>query len=827
MGAWTRDLGFAARALRRAPRFTALVTATLALAIGMNAAVFGVADRLLLRGPDHLRRPGELVRFHLTVLPPNRPPFQSGILSFRAYASLGSIPSLAAVAAYNDRGTISLGHGSDAELVTLGQATWTLFPTLGVRPVLGRFYGEDEDDPAGGAKVVVLGHGLWQRAFGGREDVLGRSIVIGSEAHTVVGVAPEGFTGAELGRVDVWVPVSARGPALSPEWAESWSSEWLTLVGRLASGATPEQAAAQATTAYRAAYDGTSAVMAGGTFGTAPLRYDRDGREPLEAAVARWLAAVAGIVLVIACANVVNLVLARTLSRRSDMAVRLALGAGGRHVLRVLLAEGLLLGALGTLAGLVVAAGAGTAIRSVLLPDVSWTTAAVGGRTVLVASVLALLVGVAVGLAPALAGERTEVASVLREAAPGSGRRTRRLRWALTAMQAALAVVLLAAAGLFVRSLWNVRTLDMGMDAEGTQVVTLRRPSVADLDPEARQRELVRRNDGYLEALQRLRQIPGVRHAAVSKGLPFRWGFIQPLRVDGWDSIPTPPGSTRPSISAVTDDYFATLAMPLLRGRTFTAADHAGSEPVSIVNASMARTLWPGRDPIGECLYIGDPTESAPCARIVGVVADAWRWSLRGEAGLAYYVPLGQEDGMLGTGTFLLARLDERAPASLPAIREALSALDPSVSYVDIGTLQEAIDPQMRSWRLGAAMFGAMGALALLMATFGLYSVVSFLVAERAPELGVRIALGARARHVLSVVLRGSVGATAAGVAIGLALTLSTSRWIEPLLFDVSPTDPGILGGVAAAMLAVATGAGLSPAVRATRIDPIRSLRAE
>jgi predicted permease len=827
MGTWAREFGFAARALRRAPRFTALVTATLALAIGMNAAIFGVADRLLLRGPDHVADAGDIVRLHLTVVPPNRPPFQSGILSFRAYDALSSIPSLSALAAYNSEGTISMGHGSDAELVTLGQATWTLFPMLGVRPALGRFYTEDEDDRAGASNVVVLGHGLWQRAFGGHEDVLGQSVVIGGVGHTVVGVAPEGFTGAELGGIDVWLPVSARGPAVSPQWAESWNSEWLTIVGRLATGATPEQAAAQATTAYRAAYDGTMAVMREGTFGTAPLRYDRNGREPMEAAVARWLAAVAGIVLVIACANVVNLVLARTLSRRRDVAVRRALGAGGRHVLRLLLAEGLLLGAAGTAAGLGLAAGAGTAIRSLLLPNVSWTTASVDGRTFLVSSVLALLVGIGVGLGAALIGGRTDVASVLKDAAGGSGRRTGRLRAALTVTQAALAVVLLAAAALFVRSLWNVRTLDMGMDAEGTLVITLRRASVANLPgAEERQQELQRRNDFFLEAMDRLRELPGVRHAAVSKGLPFRWGFVQPLRVDGRDSIPR--GSTMgPDINAVTDDYFATLATPLVRGRTFTAADRAGSEPVSIVNAAMARTLWPGRDAIGECLYIGRPTESAACASVVGVVADAWRFSLRGEPGLAYYVPFGQESGMLGNGTFLLARLDERAPTPLPAIREALSALDGSVTYVDVRTLQDAIDPQVRSWRLGAAMFGAMGALALLMATFGLYSVVSFLVAERTPELGVRIALGARAVHVLSIVLRGSVGAAAAGVVVGLALTLVAGRWVEPLLFDVSYGDPGILAGVAATMLSVAGLAGLAPAVRATRIDPIRSLRVE
>jgi predicted permease len=824
---WAREFGFAARALRRAPRFTLLVTVTLALAIGMNAAIFGVADRLLLRGPDHVRHPDELVRLHLTVLPPNRSPFQSGILSFRAYQALRSVPALSAVAAYNSRGTISMGRGSDAELVTLGRATWSLFPTLGVQPVLGRFYDEDEDDPRGGSSVVVLGYGLWQRAFGGRNDLLGESVVIGSEPHTIVGVAPEGFTGPELEAIDVWIPVSKAGPAVSPQWAENWRSEWLSLVGRLAPGISPEQAAEQATAAYRAAYDGTSPVMSGGFFGAAPLRYDRDGREPMEAAVARWLAAVAGIVLVIACANVVNLVLARTLSRRGDLALRVALGAGGRHVLRGLMAEGLLLGLVGTLAGLVVAAVCGAAIRSVLLPDVAWTTAAVDGRTVLVASVLALLVGVAVGMGAAHVSRGTGVGSLLHATRRDGGRRTGRLRAMLTVTQAALAVVLLAAAGLFVRSLWNVSTKDIGMDAKGTLVISFRRPSVANLSEQARQRELVRRNDHFLRALERLRKLPGVQHAAVSKGLPFRWGFIQPLRVDGWDSIPILPGTTRPSISAVTDHYFATLAMPLVRGRPFSAADRAGSEPVSIVNASMAQTLWPGQDPIGECLYIGEPDETPPCARVVGVSADAWRWRLQGEAGLAYYVPFGQEPGMLGPGTFLLARLDERAAAPLPSIRRVLSASDASISYVDIHTRQDAIDPQMRSWRLGAAMFGAMGVLALLMATFGLYSVISFFVAERTPELGVRIALGARTRNVLSIVLRGSVGAAAAGVAIGLTLTLVAGRWVEPMLFEVSPNDPAVLAGVTVAMLTVATLAGLPPAVRATRIDPMRSLQAE
>jgi predicted permease len=385
--------------------------------------------------------------------------------------------------------------------------------------------------------------------------------------------------------------------------------------------------------------------------------------------------------------------------------------------------------------------------------------------------------------------------------------------------------VLLVAALLFVRSLENLRGLDLGIAPDETMVISLRRAN-APADRDEARRETVRRNDFFPRALEALRAIPGVQHAAIAKGLPFRFGFSQKLRVPGWDSLPIANMREHPDVNAVSDDYFETVGTRLLRGRTFSASDHAGSEPVAIVNNSMARRLWPSRDPIGNCLYTGPMLDGVSCARIVGVVADARQLELREEPLMSYYVPFGQERGMNG-GTFLVARFCAECASTVADVRRTLSALDPSILYVDVRSLQSFVDPQMRPWQLGAAMFTLMGALALSMAAFGLCSVVSYLVSRRVREMSIRIALGARAMHLLALVLRGSVGSTIIGVVTGLAVVLAAAPLVEPLLFEASPKDGGTLLTVAILLPLVAGVAGLAPARRASRVDPARTLRAE
>jgi len=346
------------------------------------------------------------------------------------------------------------------------------------------------------------------------------------------------------------------------------------------------------------------------------------------------------------------------------------------------------------------------------------------------------------------------------------------------------------------------------------------------LDNPASRIDAAHRTDTYARALERVRQMPEVQRASLAIGTPFQSSFGQFLRVPGWDSIPALKGGG-PYVSAVTNDFFETVGTRLLRGRAFTAADRGGSEPVALVNETMAKTLWPNRDPLGDCLYVGiDRKRATACARIVGIVGDARRFGLREEASMHYYLPLGQETGI--GGTKLLIRPHGGSPASIVApVRSVLHQLDPSLGYIQAQTLQESVDPQIRPWRLGASVFGLMGVLALVVAAMGLYSVMSYLVAQRTHEIGVRIALGARGADVLALVLRSSLTMAALGVMLGLGLAYSSGRFVAPLLFETSPRDPEVFAGVALAMLAVALLATVVPALRAQRVNPMEALRAE
>jgi predicted permease len=334
--------------------------------------------------------------------------------------------------------------------------------------------------------------------------------------------------------------------------------------------------------------------------------------------------------------------------------------------------------------------------------------------------------------------------------------------------------------------------------------------------------ERARRIDVYREALARARALPGVAHASLSVGLPFDLAFSQRVRVPGRDSIPRLKSGV-PRISAVTSDYFETVGTPILKGRAFNESDRVGSKPVAIVSALMASTIWPGEDAIGKCLYTGDG--DPPCARIVGIAGDAHRSRLREDPGMHYYIPYGQERGMGGTKLLVRPAGD---PRTLDApIARIVQDIDPTVSIVVNELLQSKLDPQMRPWRLGASVLGMMGALALLVAGVGLYSVMSYLVAQRTHELGVRVALGASSANIISLVMRGGVAMAVAGIVIGAAFALSLSRFVAPLLFDTSPRDVLVFVTVGISMLMVALFATLLPALRARSVSPLKALRSE
>jgi putative ABC transport system permease protein len=823
MESLVRDIRFALRALRREPAFTAFVVMTLALGIGANAAMFGIADRLLVRGPAHVRDANRVIRLYVTEQPPGMTAVTSSGFGHVTYDVLRrGATSFEQVATYaiND---IVAGQGTDARQVRAGYASAGFFALLGVRPELGRFYTDQENAPNATAHVVVLSHAAWTNWFGGGQDALGRTVTLGDESFTVIGVAPAGFTGAELGRVDVWVPGNLLSVRVTPDWATSYNAQWLKIVARLKPGVTLDQAGLDATAAHRRAYSGTDKTTAEARLTAASLRANDAGTDATEIRVLRWLTGVAALVLVIACANIANLMLARGVRRHREVAIRAALGAGRLRIVRLLLIEAIVLAFAGAAIGLVVAYAVGALARQALFTAVEWTSSPVNPRVLIASAGFAVLTGLLVGVLPAIRSSRATVTDALRTGVREGGGRRSRLRTSLTIVQAALSVLLLVGAGLFVRSLWHVRTLNLGIDPEHVTVIEVFRPSLQRVPEGAtRDTERGRRRTFLLETLERVRAVPGVEHAAVAVGMPFGNRFTVRVRVPAPDVVPVMKGGG-PGISAVSTDYFATVGTRIVRGRDFTAGDHAGTEPVAIVSELMAATVWPGADAIGKCLLIGDGTP--PCARVVGIAANTYRSRLRESPVMHYYIPAGQEVGF--GGAVLIVRGADRAPQLVSDVRRLLMATDSSISYVNAETIQDRIEPQVRPWTLGATVFLLSGLLALVVAGIGIYSVMSYLIADRRREIGVRMALGATAPDIVRLVLRGSLLMAVIGIAIGETTAGLLSRFAEPLLFNTSPRDPFVFASVAAVLLIVAISATLLPAKRARAVNPVEALRIE
>ncbi|MES2306471.1 MAG: ADOP family duplicated permease [Gemmatimonadota bacterium] len=815
------DLRFAVRGLRREPAFTLFVVAVFALGIGANATMFGVVDRLLLRGPEHVYAPDRLVEMYSLR---QNARGEERASNYFGYASLEGVrreaKSFDGLAAFADVSVV-IGTGTEVQPAIASYATANYFPLLGVQPLRGRFFTSAEDATEGAEHVVVVGDTYWQSELGGTTDVLNRSIIINDESYRVVGVAPHGFTGVTLGHADLWLPMSLLGARTTKGWTTTWTAQWLQIVGRLAPGVTREQASEDATRAHRLAYTGPGKAIANGRIAMVPLGADAHGEAPSEVAVARWLAAVALVVLLIACSNVINLLLARIVRRRPEVAIRTALGAGRSRLVRLFLVEGSLLAVLGGIAALGVASLSAQLVRQTLLPEISWPASPLNGRVLLFDALLSLGLGVLVSLLPAVRASRADLASAMKGKGRAGGEGGTRVRALLTVAQTALSVLLLIGAGLFLRSLARIRAIDLGIQPERVVVMPLNWGGLGKypIGP-ARDAEVARRLSASEALASQVRQIPGVQMASVAVGLPFGADFKVFLRIPGRDTLTI---EQLPSLSAVSPGYFETVGTPMLRGRPFGPGDRAGSERVAIVSALMAKMLWRGADPIGECIVIG--ADSIPCARVVGIAADTHRDALIESPSMHYYIPLGQESGFGGAA--LLARASGDPAGLVPPVRNAVLTAAPDLRFAKASTLQQIIDPQSRSWRLGATVFGMLGGLALLVASIGLYSLVAYFVSDRKHEIGIRLALGAPRERIVGLVVGSSIRLVVLGVVVGCAVAVVAGKFIEPLLYGVRALDPVTFGAVALVMLGVAGCAALLPASRAARIDPLAALREE
>jgi predicted permease len=812
------DLRFALRGLRRSPGLVVAVVLTLALGLGANATMFGIVDRLLLRPPAHVAAPERAARLWVVRLVDGEP-FQG---TYTGYAVFGAmrprIRTLSHMAAVStpDR---TLGRGEAMRPARVAEVSGEYFDVMGTRPLLGRLLSAADDAPGSTEASVILAWETWQRDFGGVATVVGRSLVIDGRPFTVVGVAPRGFTGAQLQPVAAWVPMAhaGYGQRHGPDWRTDFQRQWLQVVGRLAPGVAPAQAEAELTQVFRAIQPETRRPF----FGQADVRLgdiieERGPRGTPEARVAVWLAGVAAVVLLIACANVANLLVTRAIRREREVAVQLALGVAAGRLVRQFVLESAMLAAAGAVAALGVATLGGRLIARLLLPDMMWDGGPTDGRVLAATAVVVAVTTLLIVLSPVLQARRVAVLDALRSGGRGTTARASRLRTTLTVVQAALSTLLLVGAGLFVQSLRRAQAVELGLDARRVLVTYVDLTSVGfDRDAAAQYWSVAR---------ERVAALPGVEGASLSATAPFSGYWTETLFVPGYDSLPTYP-SGGPYQNPVSPGYLRTVGTPLRRGRDFTSADVAGSTPVAIVNEAMARRVWPGRDPIGLCFHIGERT--APCTEIVGVAAESRQGSLRDAESLQYFVPLTQLSRKPFALQLFVRTRGVDATALVPALRRALREVDGRIPYPDIRTIQSYVEPELRPWRLGATLFTAFGVLALLVAAVGLYGVLAYDVAQRTRELGVRTALGARTRDVMWLVLRRGLAVATTGIALGLVAAVIASRWIAALLFEVPARDPLTLAGVAGLLLAVAMAASLVPAWRAARVDPQAALRAE
>jgi putative ABC transport system permease protein len=857
-----QDLRYAVRGLLRSPGFTLAVVLTLALGIGANTTMFGVLDTLLLKPPAGVSDPSRVQRIYFRRDLLERGRTSSGT-SFPAYESFAGVRAFSAVAAVATGG-VSIGTGAEARQASVQAVSASFFPLLGVTPERGRFF-DSTDDRLGAGPVLVVSHTYWQRELNGDPDVLRRTIQIGQFVYAIVGVAPKGFTGAELDEPDLWLPIRQSAPLLASE--EALSSRnwfWMSVLARLAPGVTRAAATAEAQIVFDRGEAASRGMLMGAGPGPVPggpggaARRQAGGPGPAaaprrpspiattvllgpiqqargpdmssDAKVALWVGLVALAVLLVACANVGNLLLARGLRRRTEMAVRAGLGAGRARLVRQLLVESVVLAVVGGAAGLFVALWGGSVVRAYLLPKAAVAGSLLDPRVLLFTITVSVVAGMLAGSVPAWQSSHADLSGALkagsRDVSGGRGV----LRSSLLTIQVALTLVLLVGAGLFVRSLRHAETLDYGLDLSRVLVahVNLRAGGVGQMN--------VSRTDvgggavatdpqsaAYLRLLDRIRANPAVENAAVTISTPFQSAIMTMLGVSGRDSLPRVAGGG-PFLTAVSPTYFATVGTRIVRGRGFTDADVAGAAPVAVVGQSFARFAWPSADPIGQCLYL-DPSRKT-CVQVVGVAADVRTMGVSENATLVYYLPYA-EHLMPMPLNGMLVRTRGPARAAAAAVQHALQTAEADLPFVSVRSMLDAVQPGWRAWQLGATMLTLFGLLALAIASLGLYGVTAYGVTQRTQEIGVRIALGAGDGSVVRLAVGQALRATAVGGVIGLVIALGLARAVASLLFGVKPVDPVSLGGALVVLLVVAAAAAWLPARRAARVDPMEALRTE
>ncbi|MGE0130845.1 MAG: ABC transporter permease [Blastocatellales bacterium] len=810
-----QDLRYGMRMLLKHKAFTAVAVFSLALGIGANTAIFSLINTLLLR-PLPIQQPGQLVA--LNNVGENRMFSNFSYLNYQDLRARNEVFS--DLIAYRIM-PLSLSHDGVNERLWGYEVSGNYFETLGVKPALGRLLSADDDRTPGAHPVVVISHKYWQRSFGSAPDVIGKEVIVNGRRYTIIGVAPQGFLGTEIASAsEFWFPLAMQAQLeVGSNWLDKRGAETLFVQGRFKPGVSSAQAqtalnliATQLEREYPDDNAGKRITLSPpGLFGNT-MRGSALGFVGL-------LMAVVGIVLLLACVNLANLLLARATERRREIAVRLALGASRFRLVRQLLTESLLLACAGGALGLLPALWLVNLVKTIKLPaNIPIALAVhVDFRVYLFTFLLSLATGALFGLLPAWQATKADLVPALKhERAFSNQLRPSRSNWVksgLIVLQVALSLVLLVGGGLMIRALQQANTLKLGFEPQGAAEVSF--------DLRLQGYDSAQRKEFQKRLLERVSALPGVQAAGLTDLPPVDLHFSRaPVYIEGRE----PERNARvPSAMSnlASPGYFQAMGTRLLRGREFTAQDDEQSIQVAIINESFARRFFSGEDPLGKQFSLGRP--DAAKAQIVGVVEDGKYANLNEESRPYASRPLWQSQ--VGS-TSVIVRTTGNLPNLIAAVRREIQQLDPHIP-VATSTLVEKLSLPLLPARIVASVLGGFGVLALALAAIGIYGVMSYAVAQRTHEIGVRMALGAQKADVLKLIISQGIVLTLIGIGIGLAAALALTRLMKSLLFGVSATDPLTFAGIACLLTAVTLLACYLPARRATRVDPLAALRHE
>ena len=828
MNALLQDLRYAIRVMLKSPGFTAVAIISLALGIGANTSIFSVVNALLLK-PLPYKNPEQLAQVFREYEQTGKGVERSEIWSYPKFSALrdnnDSFAQIAAVSSQN----FPVTDSDNPERLSTEIVSASYFPMLGVEAAIGRTFTPEEDQTPGAHPVAVIGHGIWQRRFGSDPNVIGRTIGLNKVPLTIVGVLPEGFKG-QKGTAEVWVPMMMAPQLTFPRRLATAFAHWTEVIGRLK----PEVNLAQARSEMEIAAAKVAEALPipaqlAGTLPFESIRLTSLKEAKLDPAIGKSflvLFGAVGFVLLIACVNIANLLLGRSVSRQKELAIRMALGAGRRRLVRQLLTESMLLGFAGGIVGLLVALW-GVEVLSTFKPAVQsqngtylgvldFGKASIDAQVLGFNILLSIITGLIFGLLPALQASRADVSDALKEGSihfRGRSRTRVRLspRNVLAVTEIALALVLLIGAGLMIRSFARLQSLQIGFSPDHVMTMRVELPKYKPEAEVAFEQQL----------LSRLGGLPGVEAAAVASGTPLSnnsAGTV--MRIKG-----QPDGDDMSvGLHSIGPDYFKTLRVPFLRGRAFDERDRVGAKLVAIVNESAARKFWPNEDPIGKEIWVGAGWEQDQYGEIVGVVGDVKYGKVEEAFKPQVYLPYTQPTE---PASFVMVRTTNDPTQIVAAVRSEILALDSNVPIFDIRTMEERSADATSRTRFGALVLGIFSTLALVLAAIGIYGVMSYSVSGRTREIGVRMALGAQPRNVLALVMRDGIVVTVAGIALGVALALAATKVLGSQLYGVGTTDTPTFVAVSFLFAVVALAASYIPARRAMKLDPMFALRYE